>query len=743
MSDRPQRRDQAFDDAADRFRDGDPEPLQRLVTDNAQEALGHRQGADRYRELAQEFLNDAGAPSSPPAGDPHHRHFTDLPPTSETTGFGSWQKLSNPMLGDDAHLHAEFGVSHGHPGGSLPHGHPEAVFEQAGFHRQHGTVPRPEPASAPATAPEPPAPSIPAADAGTLGEAMVNGASIGTTMTLPLILAGPAGWIGMGLGAAVGAGIAGWTWHRSRSRPVAGPAAAAGSGALVAAALMAGLYAPDPAASEFQFGYVESAPARQVSHSPADSGFRAEDDCNGLRLQFSEYWAQAGDPGRGFPPATGCPFGNRGRNPVLESARDKYRVPMDGVTQDRKPCTIGMPAPVACYHKTADGGPDLLRGVTNEITRGGEQVGRDAAGRPCVVGLAPDCEAHAPDPLDGAQPEQPAAPGLLEGLQRVAAPLLENVGQLAAGPAPPVLGLDSEGNACYVGEANPDCRPRTEEVAQAPGLFPETPEPFPTALLPPGAQPGNGLLGDCPTLQDCMPSLPSGPGGPGGPGSAPVRSGNLLQGRPNPGNIEVVNVLMPSSDVNGCRFASNNSPCYDSMGDLEAAVRATGWTAGGPLYVCPGIDRFRHTPPHPVLQTQAEAAGRTAQQVALYLDHTDGKVVTWSTNLQGNLEFDVMPDPVALVSVRKQLSPETIHWIERGEVQQRYPGSQVRNADVCFVKEVPAAGRPLHAWHPADPGVHQVTRAQLMTRAGTVVTETAPPPVYEFNVALSIASADQ
>ena len=415
---------------------------------------------------------------------------------------------------------------------------------------------------------------------------------------------------------------------------------------------------------------------------------------------------------------------SRGWNPIAEAAK---RTAL-GVTLTGQSCVLGQAGPTRCYHKDADGNPDLGRGPSNESTRGGDLFGLDADGNPCLLGR-PGCRAAE-----------------------------EAAGGLGLGPAAergPALGRTPDGRGCFIGPDNPDCRAvGAEPPAALPGLAPpgELPpvEPIePLEPLPIGEMP---WLNDCPEddPEQCAgfrfeplrgfddPFDPFGRGG--------LAEGDW-QGRGwnNPGNLAEFGVKIPPSYARGCDMGGGK-PCTPmSLSAFKRGIQAMGLADGGPIVLCPTLGGFRHTPSHPVLQTQARAGGQTADQVELFVRTHPGFWVSWSTNQHGRLEFTVIEDPVEAVSVRKVLTPATIRWINQGEVQQRFPGKQAQVPDVCFVDNL-RPGEPLHAWHPADPGVHQISEVQLMTHWGVTASldeRSGNYDPYEFEVALGVASPDR
>ena len=171
-----------------------------------------RPGAEHYRTLAQGHAarrrkQDMHAQFPQPDGaDPNHPLFFEIPPTRDAAGMRAHRRVDDPSLGSTGHLHGEYGVVHTHAGGEMPHSHPEAVFERAGF----------EPQSA-AQAHVP------------LGEAVAKGALAGAAAGTPLATT-PAGAGGVAIGAAVGGLTGGLLHYRLGKRREAQRAAGRGGG---------------------------------------------------------------------------------------------------------------------------------------------------------------------------------------------------------------------------------------------------------------------------------------------------------------------------------------------------------------------------------------------------------------------------------------------------------------------------------------------------------------------------------
>ena len=670
-------RDQAFDQAFDAFGQGDPSQAQAFIHDRVREGLQDRTGAENYQSLAQGHAQraqrDVNAQFGTRAGgDPNHPLFFEIPPTRDAAGMRAHERVDDPALGSMGHLHGEYGVVHSHAGGEMPHSHPEAVFERAGFQPPTGS----EAGSA--------------SGAATLPEALARGAMAGAVASTPLATT-PLGGGGLALGGVIGALTGGGLHYRGRRR-VGGGAANPSPWSMVFPVLLAAALAVP--SDHIDWDYESS--FRELPPPVAAAGIAGGED----------------DPAAADPAAW---------DPVAESSLRKY----GGVTADGQPCALGQDGPALCYHSHADGGPDLARGASNNLTRGGDVFGIDADGRPCLLG-ADGCR---PPPDDPPGPVLPAFPAGGSAF----------VGNAPWGPpAPPQLGRLPDGRACYVGPDNPACAP----VADAE-----------LAVLPPVEPPAVPTLAPLPWLGDCLEDDPADCTGfagglppLSGPGGNAWRSGKggggfdwQAHGWPNPGNVKGIEVLLPHSSARGCDLKGHE--CFRTLSQLKAAAeKAAGLgLQSGVGWVCPAIEGFRHTPGNPVLQSQAQVSGQAADQVELFVRTRDGAYVTWRPDRHGRLEYTVVRDPVQVVSARKQLTGETIAWINTGEVQQRFPGKTAQNPDVCFVNR-PTAGAPLHSWHPPDPGVHAISEASVMSEAGAVGYW---DDGYEFNVALAIASASR
>ena len=687
-------RDQAYDQAFDAFGQGDPSQAQSFIYDRAREAAEQRAASGHYHNLARGHAQHAQRddvytrPGTPDGGDPAHRAFTDVAPRPEMDGRGGYRELSDPTQAHGAHLHPEFGCVHNHAGGHIPHGHSEFAWRQAGYDPAAGQVPGPEPA----------------AEAGaTLPEAVARGAMAGAVASTPLATT-PLGGGGIALGGVIGALTGGGLHYRARRRAGGGAANPSPWSMVFPVLLAAALAVPS---DHIDWDYESS--FRELPPPVAAAGIAGGED----------------DPAAADPAAW---------DPVAESSLRKY----GGVTADGQPCALGQDGPALCYHSHADGGPDLARGASNNLTRGGDVFGIDADGRPCLLG-ADGCRPPPDDPPGPVLPAFPAGGGAF-------------VGNAPWGPpAAPQLGRLPDGRACYVGPDNPACAPVAD--AELAALPPGFGAPPPAAELPPVEPPAVPTLAPLPWLGDCLEDDPGDCTGfagglppLSGPGGNAWRSGTdggdfdwLAAGWPNPGNITGIEVLLPHSSARGCDLKGHE--CFRTLSQLKAAAEQAAGLGlqSGVGWVCPAIEGFRHTPANPVLQSQARQSGQAADRVELFVRTRDGAYVTWRPDQHGRVEYTVVRDPVQVVSVRKQLTGATIAWINTGEVQQRFPGKTAQNPDVCFVNR-PAAGEPLHSWHPPDPGVHVISEASVMSEAGAVGYWDAG---HEIEVALAIASASR
>ena len=690
-------RDQAYDQAFADLRAGDPAAAQELVFDRSRQAMQGRPGAEHYRSLAQGHAEKAQGDlhaqfPQPDGADPNHPLFFEIPPTRDAAGMRAHRRVDDPSLGGTGHLHGEYGVVHAHAGGEMPHSHPEAVFERAGFDPQ---------SAAQAHVP--------------LGEAVAKGALAGAAAGTPLA-ATPAGAGGVAIGAAVGGLTGGLLHYRLGKRREAQRAAGRGGGSnpspwsiLFPALLAAALVVPS---DHIDWEY--------------ESSFR----------DLAEPAAVAEANGDGDDPAAGDDPDRDPWDPVAAGGLHRY----GGTTRDGQPCALDQDGPALCYHRLPNGDPDLARGPANSLTRGGDVFGIDAEGNPCLLG-EPGCRPSPDDP-----------PGLvLPAFQGGGGGFAWDVPW--GPPSAPQLGRMPDGRACYVGPDNPACAPVPEggQAALPPGF--EAPPP---AELPPVAPIAVPTLEPLAWLEDCPEDDPGQCAGfrfdpiqgldPLGRGGSPWGrggdgGGNLdwqEHGWPNPGNITGINVLLPHSSARGCDWKGN--PCFRNLAQLKDAAQKM-HDLGAPasaLFICPAITGFRHTPGNPVLDTQARAAGQRAEEVGLFVETRDGATVTWRPDRHGRIEIvSIEPDPVHAVSARKQLTPATIAWINTGEVQQRFPGKTAQNPDLCFQNR-PQAGGLLHRWHPLDPGVHAITEAAVMSESGAVGYW---DDGYEFEVALGVASA--
>ena len=96
---------------------------------------------------------------------------------------------------------------------------------------------------------------------------------------------------------------------------------------------------------------------------------------------------------------------------------------------------------------------------------------------------------------------------------------------------------------------------------------------------------------------------------------------------------------------------------------------------------------------------------------------------------------------MAYVYANITLSAEARHWIEQGELQQRYPDLEVREGQLCVDGETGNPAQlhhfPLSDWIPKDPGRHEVV-ATLFTRTGSLV-ESVP---YDVEIHLLLTGAE-
>ena len=681
-------RDQAYDRAYDAMGQGDPSQAQAFIHDRAREGLQDRTGAENYQSLAQGHAQraqrDVNAQFGTQAGgDPNHPLFFEIPPTRDAAGMRAHERVDDPALGRAGHLHGEYGVVHSHAGGEMPHSHPEAVFERAGFQPRTGAAAE----SASGTA--------------TLPEALARGAMAGAVASIPLATT-PLGGGGIALGGVVGALTGGGLHYRARRRAGDGTPAGPSPWSVVFPVLLAAWLA---------------VPSDHIDW---------EDESYFLELPTLEVAEADGEPADPADPAADDPAA---WDPVGEASLRKY----GGVTADGQPCALGRDGPALCYHRHADGGPDLARGASNNLTRGGDVFGLDDEGNPCLLGEA-SCR---PAPDDPVLPAFPAGGAAFAG----------NAGP----PAAPQLGRLPDGRACFVGPDNPACAP-VADAGQA-ALPPGFGAPPPAAELPPAEPLAVPTLAPLPWLRDCLEDDPADCTGfagglppLSGPGGSSWHRGTdggdfdwQSHGWPNPGNVKGIEVVLPHSSARGCDLKGHE--CFRTLSQLKAAAEQAAGLGlqSGVGWVCPAIEGFRHTPANPVLQTQAQLSGQAAGRVELFVRTRDAAYVTWRPDRHGRLEYTVVRDPVQVVSVRKQLTRETIAWINAGEVQQRFPGKTAQNPDVCLVNR-PTAGEPLLSWNPRDPGVHALTEASVMSEAGAVGYW---DDGYEFNVALAIASASR
>ena len=687
-------RDEAYDDAFDAFREGDPEKAQDFIYTRAQETAEQRAGAGTYHNLARGHADRAQRddvytrPGTPDGGDPDHRVFDDVAPRPEMEDRGGYLELTAPRVERGTHLHPELGCVHNHVGGHIPHGHSDFAWQQAGY----------DPPAGPASGTEPAAEAV-AEAAATLPESLTQGAMAGVVASTPLAatsLGGGGLALGGVLGALTGAGL-----HYRRQRAGGMPANPSPWTTVVPVLLAAALAVPS---DHIDWEY--------------------ESEFHALSPPAATEAAEEGED----------PAADDADRDIAEAAVLKYR----GVTADGRPCALGQDGPALCYHQHEDGGPDLARGASNNLTRGGDAFGLDDAGQPCLLGTA-DCRPSPDDP-----------PGVvLPGGTAV------NWDVPWGPPAAPQPGRLPDGRGCFVG-FDPDCAsvPEAELAAGVPGFGVPPPPAVPPAGEPqvvPTLAPLAGLECLAEDPSDCI-GFGSGPspwsggrfGGLGGdPWNSGPGGGSWYGVGPNPGNIESFEVLLPHVRVRGCDV-DEGTPCYRTLSRLKAEaeqLHAQGvkLPGGAVMYVCPAVEGWRHTPSNPVLDTQAQLSGQRADEVGLFVDTRDGAEVTWEVDRNGQLRFTVKPDPAVYVFVRKQLTAETIAWINSGEVQQRFPGAAAQVTDTCFENWL-HAGKPLHSWHPVDPGTHRLSEATVVSKAGALGHWDEG---YDFHVALAIASASR
>ena len=107
----------------------------------------------------------------------------------------------------------------------------------------------------------------------------------------------------------------------------------------------------------------------------------------------------------------------------------------------------------------------------------------------------------------------------------------------------------------------------------------------------------------------------------------------------------------------------------------------------------------------------------------------------------GQCHWKSWDDPVAYVYANITLSEEARHWIEGGDLQQRYPELEVREGQLCVDGETGNPAQlhnfPLSDWIPLDPGRHEVV-ATLFTRSGST-TDSVP---YDVEIHLLLTGAE-
>ena len=96
---------------------------------------------------------------------------------------------------------------------------------------------------------------------------------------------------------------------------------------------------------------------------------------------------------------------------------------------------------------------------------------------------------------------------------------------------------------------------------------------------------------------------------------------------------------------------------------------------------------------------------------------------------------------MAYVYANITLSTEARHWIEHGELQQRYPELEVREGQLCVGGETGNPAQlhhfPLSDWIPLDPGRHEVVTT-IITQTGSVATSDP----YDVEIHLLLTGAE-
>ena len=170
----------------------------------------------------------------------------------------------------------------------------------------------------------------------------------------------------------------------------------------------------------------------------------------------------------------------------------------------------------------------------------------------------------------------------------------------------------------------------------------------------------------------------------GGPGGVPGFGGEGGFGGGRRGDWQGTSVeftqTLSSGQVKQCVLKQQN-PCI-AAAQVESA-RCNG--RDDYVRVCPtfqGAPPVSHTPLRPVVANQMLLARQELSPVSLRVNAQQGYVVQW-WYLGGQCHWKSWDDPVAYVYANITLSTEARHWIEHGELQQRYPELEVREGQLC------------------------------------------------------------
>ena len=304
-------------------------------------------------------------------------------------------------------------------------------------------------------------------------------------------------------------------------------------------------------------------------------------------------------------------------------------------------------------------------------------------------------------------------------------------------PVEPGDGLDAQGRP--LGGQLPG------EVAELP--FEQTSAPVGWDLLDGGIpEPGDSAEPGDPNAPGARPAwMDAGvfdgavPGG--GPGGVPGFGGEGGFGGGRRGDWQGTSVeftqTLSSGQVKQCVLKQQN-PCI-AAAEMESA-RCNGSDAY--VRVCPTFqgEPVSHTPPRPVVANQMLLAQQDLSPVSLRVNAQQGYVVQW-WYLGGQCHWKSWDDPVAYVYANITLSTEARHWIEHGELQQRYPELKVREGQLCVDGETGNPAQlhnfPLSDWIPLDPGRHEVVTT-IITQTGSVAT--AAP--YDVEIHLLLTGAE-